>query len=658
MAAVREDDAVIWPDMGGFGAELKLVVNPSLDRKYLKFVVLDRERFARTGGGEGSDLCVRLREAGFAYSANETAGNAGRAWDAAVGSGHDIARASQAVRAARQSLFFYSRVTQLTHARMQQLVPALSDEDYCSMPISRIRETDRQFLAAPLLADFIHTQQQLRGATPGTWFTGPAERELMARAAQLPLSVHEVLEYRDLPPPGAPAAEDNLLANLRAFAPVRLMEMAVRRQTLDLLGLPLRAPGLDVVLIGYATRAAAIRANGGRERGIEQHVLQYSVPVGFDAERERLMVVRDARYLEYNLESIPAANEMHGVQRHLDFMTAVEAIREHYQVLSEAGLDKADAWCDIATTERVKARADAIFGLMKGALAPFDPTQGFMTVSDISRYGCQRERYFRREDLAGFIDFLPTFRTQLYNAVTQHLANLKALAGYDAGMARIGLAGIGETGPIGTLMDRPDRAPGLALPSMLHAREIPAAGDAPLGQREDHAPRRASAAHLPEIVRRGEPWRAGIDITEEMLRETFGVRAVSFGIWLPESERQQVMNHAFDALMDQSAVLGLPATVIGLSGTLSLAFGCRGRAGVGALEAHFEPRSMILHLPGLVGAGTVSRAWARAFDAWLARTALGGEHDSVIGMSSDVQIAPGSLPPVVDAFLAIARRMK
>ncbi|TKC90174.1 hypothetical protein FAZ69_08485 [Trinickia terrae] len=640
---IADDSVLVWPSMMRFGADLKLVFNESLDREFLKFVIQDQEQFERMGGGKGEALLQRFREAGFVYSPSETSKNAACAYDTAMSRGLGVARAEQAVAQAKKTLYFYSSSTQLTHSRLRRMVPAsVADgdgNDYHLQPVSRFREADQQFLPPAFLADFIRSQQQLRDAQPGRWYVGPAERAVMAAAGMHRLSVHEVLGYRDLPPSYRRALPEPI-ACLEKFSPVRLVEAAVQRQTLDLTGMPLRAPELDAVIIGYPTREAAVAGSGGVEEGIEALDLPYGIPVGFNAESGCLMVLKDARYLEYNEEDLPVAEDLYSVQQHFDFMRVLDSIRREYDALAADGLLTADAWSNRDAAMLARARCDAIFELMKSALAPWGSIQGFVSEDDIKCCGGQRAEYFKRPENQGFIRFLSIFRTQMYIAVKQCSESKAARASYAVEMARFRLPAAG------TVSREAERGVRRLLSDVLGFPVV------------SRIPARASAAHLPVIERRGEDWRAGSDVDPAAFLEVFRVRGVETGIWLPDAERQRVMNEAFDALMDQVAVLGLPPEMIGLGGTLTLAFGCRGEAERGAREAHYEPGRVMLHLPALLGAGTISRAWALAFDAWLARAALGGEHASVVELSSKGTGEAGALPKLVDDLVGIARRMK
>lgn len=94
----------------------------------------------------------------------------------------------------------------------------------------------------------------------------------------------------------------------------------------------------------------------------------------------------------------------------------------------------------------------------------------------------------------------------------------------------------------------------------------------------------------------------------------FGFRGVEFGEWLPQDERQTVLNYAWDALHDLSVVSGLELRQISLGGTLALAFGARGSGGA---AAHYEPGRKVVNLTRMSGAGSLGHEWGHAFDHWL-----------------------------------------
>lgn len=126
--------------------------------------------------------------------------------------------------------------------------------------------------------------------------------------------------------------------------------------------------------------------------------------------------------------------------------------------------------------------------------------------------------------------------------------------------------------------------------------------------RELHRP------HLDKVQREGTDWRANRDITANDLIEHFGFRAVEFGNWLPQDERQQVLNMAFDSFCDLSQALGLTPKDLSLDGDLAIAFGSRGFGGKVGVMAHFEPARMVINLTRMQGAGSLAHEWCHALD--------------------------------------------
>ncbi|NIF40076.1 hypothetical protein F3J14_04005 [Burkholderia sp. Tr-862] len=135
---------------------------------------------------------------------------------------------------------------------------------------------------------------------------------------------------------------------------------------------------------------------------------------------------------------------------------------------------------------------------------------------------------------------------------------------------------------------------------------------------DEEANQYLSRPHLDHIKRTGAPdERGGRDIKPDDFLETFGFRACEFGNWLPDIERQDVLNRAYDSLSTLARVLGVPKTFLSLGGTLALAFGSRG---VGRALAHYEPARKVINLTRLKGAGALAHEFFHALDDYL------GEH--------------------------------
>lgn len=118
--------------------------------------------------------------------------------------------------------------------------------------------------------------------------------------------------------------------------------------------------------------------------------------------------------------------------------------------------------------------------------------------------------------------------------------------------------------------------------------------------------------HLAKIIRDGIPdERSGKDITGDDLLSDFGFRACEFGNWLPDTERQEVLNRAHDAFTSLSRILGVPKRALSLNGSLAIAFGSRG---AGRSSAHYECSRKVINLTRLRGAGSLAHEWWHALD--------------------------------------------
>ena len=122
----------------------------------------------------------------------------------------------------------------------------------------------------------------------------------------------------------------------------------------------------------------------------------------------------------------------------------------------------------------------------------------------------------------------------------------------------------------------------------------------------------------PETVSRTGPVRRTSNVESEQFRDAFGFRAVEFGNWNSQAERQEVMNHAYDGLHDLAELLGVPPKAISLNGELGLAFGARGQ-GLGGARAHYERDHVVMNLTKMQGAGALAHEWFHALDHYLGR---------------------------------------
>lgn len=120
-----------------------------------------------------------------------------------------------------------------------------------------------------------------------------------------------------------------------------------------------------------------------------------------------------------------------------------------------------------------------------------------------------------------------------------------------------------------------------------------------------------------ESIKRGGPdHRHGCNITPDIWTREFGFRAIEFGNWMSQKDRQISMNYCFDALKDLADVLDIEEKSITFNGTLALAFGARGRSNA---CAHYEPLREVINLTKMHGAGSTAHEWFHSLDDKLAK---------------------------------------
>ena len=122
------------------------------------------------------------------------------------------------------------------------------------------------------------------------------------------------------------------------------------------------------------------------------------------------------------------------------------------------------------------------------------------------------------------------------------------------------------------------------------------------------------------VERQGPDYRNGRDVTPQNFLDTFGVRAVEFGNWVPQAERQLYLNKSYDAIMDLCMVVGISPKAFSLGGRLALAFGSRGKS---RALAHYEPLKEVINLTRMKGAGSLAHEWFHALDNYLSRQVNG-----------------------------------
>ena len=175
----------------------------------------------------------------------------------------------------------------------------------------------------------------------------------------------------------------------------------------------------------------------------------------------------------------------------------------------------------------------------------------------------------------------------------------------------------------------------------------------PTVKREDKTP------ELRHIVREGQDYRGGRDVGDNEFKDAFGFRGVQFGNWTDQRDRQQSLNHAYDALMDLAAALGVPPQALSLNGELGLAFGARGG---GKAAAHYEPTRVVINLTKTAGAGSAAHEWAHALDDYFGRISgdLKGKKSPFVshGVSAKSVMRPEMVQAFKDVMNAIHYRLQ
>lgn len=117
------------------------------------------------------------------------------------------------------------------------------------------------------------------------------------------------------------------------------------------------------------------------------------------------------------------------------------------------------------------------------------------------------------------------------------------------------------------------------------------------------------------------PKRKGRATTSDMV-DVLGMRGIEFGATVGQKERQEVLDHAFDACYDLCCVLRLPPKGVSFWGRAGLAFGSRG---IGGALGHFEPSHWVVHMDRSMGSGVLAHEMGHALDSALGAAGGCGE---------------------------------
>lgn len=120
--------------------------------------------------------------------------------------------------------------------------------------------------------------------------------------------------------------------------------------------------------------------------------------------------------------------------------------------------------------------------------------------------------------------------------------------------------------------------------------------------------------HTDEMERIVPPhtgYRRRKDATVQSFQRRFHLYGGEFGTWVPQKERQYNLNSTFDAFSDIAYVLNLAPVSVSFGHKLAFGWGSRGRAGS---VAFFQPKTKMLHLTRMKGAGSLAHEWMHAVD--------------------------------------------
>ena len=180
-----------------------------------------------------------------------------------------------------------------------------------------------------------------------------------------------------------------------------------------------------------------------------------------------------------------------------------------------------------------------------------------------------------------------------------------------------------------------------------HARRI---------QQEKESKNRNYTTERKSRERVGRDWRNGKDATPDMFvdmdgnKSVFGFRAVEFGNYVTNKERQQFLNDIYDALMDMSDVLGVSPRALSLGGQLAIAVGARGKS---SASGHYEPEKNVINLTKTSGYGILAHEWLHAFDRYFSNYNPSAIYVGGVQYATSEEYKDDMRQEVKDAFAAL-----
>lgn len=437
----KNNKNLLWPDLGRFGAKLTVAFNPTLGRNLLKFTIEDRTQFAATCGlarPSRLDIYTIMRNAGFGYAASETKSRSARAYDQAQRRGLSVEETDELQKSETAKVYFYSPSLTIKKEIIQHFIPALLDTDMRPMPIAEIKHFDYAYLNEEQLGTLVAQQQRFDAGEPGVFFTTPADRALLAEAANSAIGLNEILGFRDLPPDRVAkrAVLHGALVEFAQFSAVPTVERLVGAQMLGMNGLPLKTPLVSATIVGYATEDDAIAANGGAPEGIERVVLPHGVPIGFQFPARRLAILKDVRYLEVpNEVLLQSAHEQPvNTQRHWHFLADAQQLVSMFETAKADDILDPTRWDDAVVHAKVVEQFPAMQQVMRRMMEPIKPSEHFVSHTDMIVAGGLRASLFESMFPKDFLHFLGQFHDKLYDTHVERQSELLAQAVVNKGV--------------------------------------------------------------------------------------------------------------------------------------------------------------------------------------------------------------------------------
>ncbi len=162
--------------------------------------------------------------------------------------------------------------------------------------------------------------------------------------------------------------------------------------------------------------------------------------------------------------------------------------------------------------------------------------------------------------------------------------------------------------------------------------------------KQANQPPRITRPHLDRLEFTRD-WLNGLHADENLFQSAYCVRGIQYGNWLlgktTDSEAQQVLNTAFNAMADLADILKLPPQTLSFGGYLGMAFASRGKRGA---AAHYEPgSSKVINLTRYQGGGALAHELGHAFSHFVARI---GDASDMRGLGHQLERSRANWNPI------------